>query len=25
MTMTLTALEVNPEVSPKIFERPASQ
>ena len=25
MTMTLTAMEVNPEVSQKLFERPASQ
>ena len=25
MTMTLTAMDVNPEVSPKIFDRPASQ
>jgi len=25
MTMTLTAMEVNPEVSPKLFQRPATQ
>jgi len=25
MTMTLTSMEVNPDVSPKLFERPASQ